>query len=163
VAFMKEYIDLGHMSLSSRHTPMPQYFLPHHCVHKLDSTTTKLRVVFDGSAKSTSGYSLNDLLFTGPSIQPKIFSTLLRFRSFRVALCALLILFIIFRLLSVKLVRRYFYVDDLISGGDSVEEVVQIRQQVKGLFGRGHFPIRKWCSNEAAALEGEPEADREKT
>ncbi|KAH8272162.1 hypothetical protein KR018_004492, partial [Drosophila ironensis] len=87
VAFMKEYIDLGHMSISSRHTPMPQYFLPHHCVHKLDSTTTKLRVVFDGSAKSTSGYSLNDLLFTGPSIQPKIFSTLLRFRSFRVALC----------------------------------------------------------------------------
>ena len=28
------------------------YYLPHHCVFKEDSTTTKLRVVFDGSAKT---------------------------------------------------------------------------------------------------------------
>jgi len=36
----------------------------------------------------------------------------------------------------------YFYVDDLISGGDSVEEVREIRLQVKELLSRGHFPIR---------------------
>jgi len=45
--------------------------------------------------------------------------------------------------------------DDLIFGGDSVEEVRKIRRQVKELRSRSHFPIRKWCSNESAALEGE--------
>jgi len=52
-------------------------------------------------------------------------------------------------------------VDDLISGGDSVEEVREIRRQVMELLSRGHFPIRKWCSNESAALEGESECDKE--
>jgi len=33
-----------------------------------------------------------------------------------------------------KIVRRDFYVDDLISGGDSVEEVREIRRQVKELL-----------------------------
>ncbi|KAM8718925.1 hypothetical protein ACLKA7_011602 [Drosophila subpalustris] len=64
--------------------------------------------------------------------------------------------------LAAKVVRRDFYVDDLISGGDTVEEVTEIRMQVKELLRRGHFPIRKWCSNEPAALEGESEDDRER-
>jgi len=44
--------------------------------------------------------------------------------------------------IGAKIVRRDFYVDDLISGGDSVEEVREIRLQVKELLSRGHFPIR---------------------
>lgn len=53
--------------------------------------------------------------------------------------------------------------DDLISGGDSIKEATEIRQQVKQLLARGLFPIRKWCiSNESAALEGESETDCEK-
>jgi len=51
--------------------------------------------------------------------------------------------------IGAKIVRRDFYVDDLISGGDSVEEVREIRRQVKELLSRGHFPMRKWCSNES--------------
>jgi len=35
-------------------------------------------------------------------------------------------------------------VDDLILGGDSIEEVVKILQQVEKLLDRSHFPIRKW-------------------
>ena len=42
------------------------YNLPHHCVFKEDSTTTKLRVVFDGSAKTSNGLSLNESLVVGP-------------------------------------------------------------------------------------------------
>ncbi|MEL7079729.1 MAG: hypothetical protein AAGM46_28255, partial [Cyanobacteria bacterium J06582_2] len=44
------------------------YYLPHHCVFK-DSTTTKLRVVFDASSKSPNGKSLNDCLLLGPRLQ----------------------------------------------------------------------------------------------
>ncbi|XP_075150528.1 uncharacterized protein LOC142224631 [Haematobia irritans] len=55
----------------------PKYFIPHHCVLKPDSTTTKLRVVFDASAKTSTGLSLNDLMYTGPVV---LFAILLRFR-----------------------------------------------------------------------------------
>ena len=41
-------------------------YLPMHTVHKTTSTTTQLHVVFDSSAKSTTGVSLNDQLLVGP-------------------------------------------------------------------------------------------------
>ena len=55
---------------------------------KDSSSTTKLRVVFDGSAKTTSGISLNDRLMVGPKIQKDLFSILIRFRMYHVALSA---------------------------------------------------------------------------
>ncbi|XP_045541887.1 uncharacterized protein LOC123723351 [Papilio machaon] len=64
---MNEYLSLGHMSRVSQYSS-PYYFLPHHGVLREHSSTTKLRVVFDGSAKSTSGKSLNDIQFIGPSL-----------------------------------------------------------------------------------------------
>nr|XP_041632379.1 uncharacterized protein LOC121502737 [Drosophila kikkawai] len=76
-AFIREYLDLNHMSLvdlDSRN--LCKFYLPHHCVIKEDSTTTKLRVVFDGSAKSSSGYSLNEVLMAGPTLQLRLFNTL---------------------------------------------------------------------------------------
>ena len=56
------------------------YFLPHHAVFKHSSSTTKLRVVFDGLAKTTNGLSLNDILLVGPNVQQDLSSILLRFR-----------------------------------------------------------------------------------
>jgi len=55
-------------------------------VEKPDSSSTKLRVVFDGSAKSTSGVSINYILHTGPSIQPKLLYICIIFRLLKVAL-----------------------------------------------------------------------------
>ena len=62
------------------------YYLSHPCVFKDSSTTTKLRVVFDGSAKTTSGICLNDRLMVGPKIQKNLFSILIRFRMYPLAL-----------------------------------------------------------------------------
>ncbi|XP_036347061.1 uncharacterized protein LOC118756403 isoform X2 [Rhagoletis pomonella] len=63
--------------------------------------------------------------------------------------------------IGAKIIRSDFYVDDLISGGDTIEEVMQMKQQVKQLLRRGDFPIRKWCSNEAVVLKDEDEQDCE--
>ncbi|XP_017791919.1 PREDICTED: uncharacterized protein LOC108573939 [Habropoda laboriosa] len=78
-AVIEEYRALGHMT-QVRPSHSPGFYLPHHAVEKPSSTTTKVRLVFDGSAKSNSGLSLNDALMTGPTIQSDIFSLLLRFR-----------------------------------------------------------------------------------
>ena len=76
---MQEYIDLGHMTLITSES-LSRYYMPHHAVIKSDSSTTKVRVVFDASAKSSNGLSLNDTLMAGPTIQDKLFGHLLRFR-----------------------------------------------------------------------------------
>ncbi|UYV64874.1 hypothetical protein LAZ67_3002223 [Cordylochernes scorpioides] len=65
-----------------------RYYLPHHPVIKEKSCTTKLRVVFDASAKTDSGLSLNDALIPGPKIQQDLFHIILRFRIHPVAINA---------------------------------------------------------------------------
>lgn len=54
--------------------------MPHHGVFRGHITTTKLRVVFNASAKSSTGISYNDLQLIGPPIQGDLFGILLRFR-----------------------------------------------------------------------------------
>lgn len=60
-----------------------EFYLPHHPDFKETSATTKLRVVFDGSCKSDSGISLNDILLVGPVVQSDLISILLKFRTFK--------------------------------------------------------------------------------
>ena len=67
-------------------TKNPVFYLPHRPIVKEGSTTTKVRPVFDASAKSFNGYSLNDLLITGPSLNPDLVAVLLRFRRWKCAL-----------------------------------------------------------------------------
>ncbi|XP_065365522.1 uncharacterized protein LOC135958548 [Calliphora vicina] len=89
VSFMKEYEDCGHMSLvRSPRLDVPHYFIPHHCVFKPNSTSTKLRVVFDASCPSSSQRSLNDILMVGPTIQDELYKILLRFRLHRFVITA---------------------------------------------------------------------------
>ncbi|XP_062704514.1 uncharacterized protein LOC134286844 [Aedes albopictus] len=82
IQFMREYELLGHCKEIKEENDvqgMPRYYLPHHAVFKLTSSSTKVRVVFDASAKA-SKYSLNEVMKTGPTVQNDIFSVDLRFR-----------------------------------------------------------------------------------
>lgn len=81
-AFMLEYEMLGHMTVASR---PGECIIPHHGVQKVTAGVAKLRVVFDGSAQSVSGVSLNDCLYPGPKLQADIVDILFRFRMHRVA------------------------------------------------------------------------------
>ena len=74
--------------LSSNRDMNRGFYLPHHGVVKTTSLTTKTRVVFDGSCKSSTNISLNDALMVGPTIQDDLFSTFTRFRTFTYALTA---------------------------------------------------------------------------
>ncbi|KAH8384178.1 hypothetical protein KR200_007156, partial [Drosophila serrata] len=77
--FMEEYLALGHMSPTDNKIPStPHYVIPHQCVLRPQSTSTKLRVVFDASCKTSTQVALNDILMVGPTIQEELYSTLLR-------------------------------------------------------------------------------------
>ena len=65
-----------------------EFFLPHRPVIRQNAESTKLRVVYDASAKSDSGYSLNDCLEKRPSLQNKLWDILMRTRFRSVVLCA---------------------------------------------------------------------------
>ena len=63
----------------------PVHYLPHHAVVREDKKTTKLRVVYDASAKA-NGPSLNDCLYAGPKFGQNIMDIIIRFRVHQVAL-----------------------------------------------------------------------------
>jgi len=84
---MEEYLKLEYMSVID--DPEDDgYYMPHHAVIKESSNTTKVRVVFDASAKTSNGVSLNDVLMVGPTIQNKLFSHLIRFRAYKYVITA---------------------------------------------------------------------------
>ena len=65
------------------------HYLPHHAVVRKDRETTKVRIVYDGSAKtSKDDNSLNDCLETGPNCIPHVFDMLANFRRNTVGLTA---------------------------------------------------------------------------
>ena len=88
-SFMNEYLALGHMSPTNDKIPnSSHYFIPHQCVLRPQSTTTKMRVVFDASSLSSTHISLNETLMVGPTIQNDLFFTILKFRLHRFAITA---------------------------------------------------------------------------
>lgn len=210
VKFLEEYENLGHMTkISEKSVTVPHYYLPHHAVFKETSTTTKLRVVFDGSAKTSSGISLNETQYVGPTIQNDLFSILLRFRKYGYVISAdigkmyrqiliedsqrqlQLILwrpatdqpincyklntvtygtsaasFLAVRCLkqlaienkdkferAAMIIENDFYVDDLLTGSDSLEEIIKIQSDVSNILSSAGFQLRKWLSNSRDVLQ----------
>ncbi|KAJ8873242.1 hypothetical protein PR048_026876 [Dryococelus australis] len=60
--------------------PVKTFVIPHHAVLKEASSTTKICVVFDGSAMTSTGISLNELLLTRLKLQKDIGDSILNFR-----------------------------------------------------------------------------------
>lgn len=205
--FMREYQDLGHMTLHNENSHI--YYLPHHGVLKEDSLTTKLRVVFDASAPTTTGISLNDIQGIGPVLQNDLLSIMLRFRTHQYvvgadiakmyrqiqvdpnqrylqcilwrdsphdslktyqlntvtygqAASSFLATRCLFELAKeiedtfphiANIIRRDFYMDDLLTGSDSKEEAINICNGVYRVLNSGCFPLRKWFSNEPDIIQ----------
>ncbi|CAL1688678.1 unnamed protein product [Lasius platythorax] len=85
--FIREYINLNHMSVVNGSNDVSEpIYLPHHGVICESSTMTKLRVVFDASAKTTSGLALNDTLMVGSNLQDNIIDIVMRFRLPKIAI-----------------------------------------------------------------------------
>ena len=83
INFLDDYEGQGHMEVipeNEINDGKIVHYLPHHAVMKDGSTTTKVRVVFDGSAKTSTGISLNEAQSVGPVMQNDLFSIVLRFR-----------------------------------------------------------------------------------
>lgn len=218
--FMNEYISLGHMELvpekEIERPTMKACYLPHHAVIKDSSITTKLRVVFDGSSKSSNGKSLNDNLLKGPVLQQDLNSVLLRFRTKK--FCFSADIKQMFRMIDVQecdrnyqrilwrnspaeeikhyrlttvtygttsapylsirtllqlsrdemeiyptaceALRTCFYVDDCMTGSNSLEDAQQLAYDLKQLLMAGGFHLRKWATNVGCVLSKIPESDK---
>lgn len=78
---MDEYLSMGHMrDVTDEPQSNKKYYIPHHAVVKPDHLTTKVRVVYDASAKSTSGISLNDCMHIGARQQRDLSDILINWR-----------------------------------------------------------------------------------
>ncbi|XP_055844795.1 uncharacterized protein LOC129911111 [Episyrphus balteatus] len=215
---IEEYIQMGHMSEVDKNS-LPEnqhYFLPHHAVIKESSSTTKLRVVFDASAKTSNGISLNDAMLVGPALQQNICDIILRWRLYKYTFTAdiekmyrqiliaeqdknyQLVLWRkntdepikVYRLNTVtfgtaaapylairtlqkladdnstnqitsSMILNEMYVDDLISGGNTVAEAKEKIKQIKSTLETAGFNLRKWTSNSDEVLSSIPTGERE--
>ena len=184
------------------------FYLPMHIVYRESSSTTRVHVVFDGSAQSSSGISLNDLFLVDPTVHSTLMDVLLRFRLYRVALiadesrmyravrlfepdkdlhrfvwryarqplCDFWMTRVTFGVsaspfaanmaiqqnardlavqyaLAAKAVTKSFYVDDCMSGADTVTDAVEMQRQLQEMFQRGGFLPCKWNSSDRAVLK----------
>ncbi|CAI6376006.1 unnamed protein product [Macrosiphum euphorbiae] len=211
--FMLEYENLGHMKMSSK---PGKYYVPHHAVVKRDGPKMKLRVVFDASAKSSSGKSLNDLLHVGPKLQTDITELLHRSRFnqyiFTADICKMYrqirihtedcqYQHIFWRATPQEPLRDYelttitygltsspfqairvlheleqndghlypttgnvlstqTYVDDILTGRNSVKDLLELQDEITEMLGRGGFELKKWSSNCKELLSKVPNEDQ---
>lgn len=83
--FLEKYKKMGRMIEvdSSDYTPFVHY-LPHNGILWENSRTTKLRVVFNGSSRTSNGLSLNDILHADAKLQTDMCDILLWTRTHKV-------------------------------------------------------------------------------
>ncbi|XP_070384741.1 uncharacterized protein [Dermacentor albipictus] len=90
-ACMRDYIEKGYAEPTSKDydtSEGPVYYMPHQAVVRHESQTTKLRAVFDASSGSKNRLSLNNVLESGPNLNPELIGLLINFRTYKTAVVA---------------------------------------------------------------------------
>ncbi|XP_075157510.1 uncharacterized protein LOC142230767 [Haematobia irritans] len=81
---VKEYESLGQMvRVEGSDEVGSGFYMPHHAVIKPERISTKLRVVFNASSHTSTGLSLNDILYPGPVLQNDLTLLIIRWRFYR--------------------------------------------------------------------------------
>ncbi|XP_046392179.1 uncharacterized protein LOC124160387 [Ischnura elegans] len=62
---------------------------------------------------------------------------------------------------ATSVAMKDFYVDDLLTGSNSIEEAEKVQEGIIALLERGGFRLRKWCSNHPALMKKIPLNHRE--
>ena len=189
-----------------------KHYIPHHAVINPPKTTTKVRIVYDASAKTkTENKSLNECLHKGPVMLQDLTGILLQFRLNRIALVSdiekaflqvsladesrditrflwlknrnMLTLenniqeyrfcrvtfgiisspFLLAATLEYHLqkynfntaekIRNNIYVDNVITGSESVENAVKFYTEAKQLFTKAGMNLRDWATNNQETLD----------
>lgn len=87
--FMDQYFSLNHMELvEDSATSANVCYIPHHAIFKENSTSTKLRVVYDASHKTTNNKCLNEQMHSGPKLQQELTAIITRWRKHAVVFAA---------------------------------------------------------------------------
>ncbi|XP_051168732.1 uncharacterized protein LOC127286375 [Leptopilina boulardi] len=173
--FFVQYSDLKHMEPAPALLETDCYYLPLHGVFKESSTTTKLRVVYNGSQRSSTGVSLNELLHTGQKLQIDMSEILLRWHiphtfklstvTYGLASSPYLAIRVLKQLAKDKAVRfpkatprllEQIYVDDLFDGSDYIDSALELQKEYIDLLMAGGLPLRKWTSNNLSLLDHLP-------
>ncbi|XP_059217646.1 uncharacterized protein LOC131994782 [Stomoxys calcitrans] len=210
---LNEYISLDHAEETSSQEISESgkffsFYLPHHAVIRPEHRTTKLRVVFNASRKSKSGYSLNDVLHTGPALQSDLISVILNWRKYQYVFCGdiqkmyrqvlihpqdrpyqrilirpgindpvrdfqlktvtfgincapFLAIRTLLQLASdtedqfpkvADILRGETYVDDILSGGFSIDEAIDAQNDLKTVLSSAGFPLKKIAANDSRLL-----------
>ncbi|XP_071582288.1 uncharacterized protein, partial [Temnothorax nylanderi] len=166
--FMRVYEELKHMELASvspDHEVKPECYLPHHGVLRESSTSTKLRVVFNGSQQTPSGESLNHHLLVGANLLPALADVLMRWRWHRYAFVTDIEKIPADshspgRQEGASTLLEDTYVDDVVSGANTLSDAIAKQTQLRGLCTAGGFPLRKWAANCDEVLSGIPPEHR---
>ncbi|XP_064470119.1 uncharacterized protein LOC135384865 [Ornithodoros turicata] len=88
---IREYLVQGHAEAVPAVYPKTAdrtYYMPHREVLRPDSTSTKMRIVFDASSHFDKDTSLNGHLEKGPKVQQDLLDILLRFRTHPIGIVA---------------------------------------------------------------------------
>lgn len=212
IQFMREYQQLGHMALiphnEFKKAADQTFYLPHHGVYK-GSNPAKLRVVFNGSQKTSTGQSLNDELLVGPTVQQGLFEILIRYRKHQFVFSADIekmyrqvlvrkedtdfqrilwrespeLPLQQYRLLTVtygtssapflatysltyvanelcnrhpstaEILKSDIYVDDLITGANTLNDALMLRNELIDILDSVGFKLRKWSANHPQLLD----------
>ena len=78
---LNAYLGKGYLGKLSpvEKQPPESWYVPHFPIVRIDKTTTKVRIVFDCSARH-SGVSLINVIHEGPKMQSELFDNLIRLR-----------------------------------------------------------------------------------